>query len=278
MTTTLTAKPPTERVLAWEPGRGLAVADDTPGGALLTADSWLVRDGRARALGRHRERFLRSCAEATPPSTGPSPRQLAAFWRDAVEVLPREGSWFPRVELSAEKDSQPVLRLRLRTAPPLASEVRVWAAGQPDPRTIPRRKGPDLGVLADLRRKASGEGAEEAVLTTPSGLVLEAANSSVLWWEDGTLCLPSPKLRVLAGVTTALIQERAHRTGIRIAHRQRTMEHLAEREVWLVNALHGIRPVTSWLGGDRPMPAGPAPRAAQWQKWLDCITTPLPAR
>lgn len=126
--------------------------------------------------------------------------------------------------------------------------MRVWATGQADPRTVPRRKGPDLGALARVRERASGEGAEEAVLVAPSGSVLEAATASVLWWEDDTLCLPPPRLPVLPGVTVALVQERARREGIPVAHRERTVAGLDGREVWLVNALHGIRPVTGWIG------------------------------
>jgi branched-subunit amino acid aminotransferase/4-amino-4-deoxychorismate lyase len=271
-----------ERILIWRPGRGLtAVEGEPPGGdRLLAADSWLVRDGRVRGLARHRERFRCACAVLGGPSAG----QLDEFWRSMTDALPRTGAWFPRVEL-VPAPAAPRLRLRLRVAPALASRVRVWAAGQLDPRTVPRRKGPDLDALAGIRRRASvsGQGAEEAVLTTPSGVVLEAANSSVLWWEEETLCLPSPQLPVLAGVTAGFILERAGRSGIRIVHRARFLEELDSREVWLVNALHGIRPVTGWTGtrtgeeirAGRPMRAGPAPHAAEWQKWLDDIAEPL---
>jgi branched-subunit amino acid aminotransferase/4-amino-4-deoxychorismate lyase len=151
----------------------------------------------------------------------------------------------------------------------------VWLGEAPDPRTVPRRKGPDLAVLAGVRREASGHGAQEALLTTRSGLVLEAANSSVLWWEGETLCVPSPSLPVLAGVTTRVIQQRALQSGVDLAHRRRTFPHLEGREVWLVNALHGIRPVTGWTG--RAMRAGPAPHAAEWQEWLEQLAEPLAA-
>lgn len=154
--------------------------------------------------------------------------------------------------------------------------MRVWAAGQADPRTVPRRKGPDLGALARVRERASGEGAEEAVLVAPSGSVLEAATASVLWWEDDTLCLPPPRLPVLPGVTVALVQERARREGIPVAHRERTVAGLDGREVWLVNALHGIRPVKGWIGG--PLQAAPARRAPEWRVWLDSLMEPLPSR
>ncbi|MEU3792887.1 aminotransferase class IV [Streptomyces fructofermentans] len=255
-----------EGLSVWTPGRGL-VGGPSCGARLLVADSWLVREGRVRGFERHRERFLRACADVGGPSAG----QLAEFWRDMTAALPRRGSWFPRVELVAGSLR---LRLLLRQAPPLAPDVRVWAAGQRDPRTVPRRKGPDLDVLARVRSRAGGQGAEEAVLIAPTGLVVEGAASSLLWWEDDTLCLPPSRLPLLASVTAGLVQERALLTGTPVDRRERTLEQLAGREVWLVNALHGIRPVTAWTG--RPMEAGEAQRAGQWRAWLDERAEPLP--
>lgn len=52
------------------------------------------------------------------------------------------------------------------------------------------------------------------------------------------------------------------------------MAELDGREVWLVNALHGIRPVAGWTG--RPMDAGPVVHGREWRKWLDGIMEPLP--
>ncbi|MDQ1048048.1 aminotransferase class IV [Streptomyces sp. V4I2] len=291
----MTQLPVAEGLLRWTPGDGPVAADTGPdtgvaaggwsaagaapglrpetgaavGGRLLVADSWLVRDGRVRGFERHRERFLRACGECG----GPPSRRLMEFWQDMTAALPRTGEWFPRVELAAGSLE---LRVLLRHAPPLGSGVRVWAAGQSDPRTVPRRKGPDLDALARIRRRASGEGAEEAVLIAPSGVVLEAATASVLWWEDDTLCLPPPRLPVLPGVTVGLLQEQAWRTGTRVAHRERTLAELDGREVWLVNALHGIRPVTGWTA--RPMRAAPAVRAPEWRTWLDDVMEPLPER
>ena len=265
-----------EQLLAWDPARGLADAPPVPDGRLLAADSWLIHDGHVRALPRHRERFLRACAETSDLSAG----QLSAFWRDMTAALPHAGRWFPRVELvPAGPAGQPGLRFRLRVAPPLSPEVRLWAQGQPDPRTAPRRKGPDLGALAGVRDLAVSRGADEAVLTTDSGVVIEAAHSSILWWEGETLCLPSPELLLLPGVTSGLIEERARRSGIPVDHRFRTVPELDGREVWLVNALHGIRPVTGWTDGQTgagPMRAGPAMRAAEWRSWLAEMTDPLP--
>ncbi|MGW0870274.1 aminotransferase class IV [Streptomyces sp. NPDC002740] len=261
-----------EGLTTWTPGRGLAVAAEAvPDAPLLVADSWLVREGRVRGYGRHRERFLRACAECGAERGGPGPRRLVAFWQDVTAALPRTGDWFPRVELVAGSLE---LRLRLRHAPPLGTEVRLWSVGQPDRRTAPRRKGPDLDVLARVRGRAVDEGAQEGVLVGPSGVVLESATASVLWWEEDTLCLPPPRLPVLPGVTVGLVRERAVRSGIAVAHRERTLAELDGREVWTVNALHGLRPVTGWIG--EPMTAGPAVRAPEWREWLEGLPEPLP--
>ncbi|MDT0565915.1 aminotransferase class IV [Streptomyces sp. DSM 3412] len=255
-----------EGLLTWSPEHGL-VPGQAQGGRLLVADSWLLRDGRVRGFGRHRERFVRSCGECGAPPLG----QVVDFWQDMTRALPRTGEWFPRVELASGSLE---LRLLLRHAPPLTAEIRVWAAGQPDPRTVPRRKGPDLDALARVRSRAAGVDADEAILIAPSGLVLEGASNSLLWWEDDTLCLPPPRLPLLAGVTVALVLEHAARTGVRVAHRERSLGELDGREVWLVNALHGIRPVAAWTG--RPMTPGRAVRAPEWRRWLDGLMRPLP--
>ncbi|BBC38925.1 uncharacterized protein SGFS_102190 [Streptomyces graminofaciens] len=257
-----------EELLAWSPDRGLTPCP-AESGRLLVADSWLLRDGRVRGFDRHRERFLRACGDCGAPE----PRRLVEFWQDMTAALPRTGEWFPRVELARGSLE---LRLLLRHAPPLGTDIRVWAAGQPDPRTVPRRKGPDLDALARVRGRASGVGADEAVLIAPSGVVLEAPTASIVWWEDDTLCMPPPRLPVLAGVTVGLVQEHAAHTGVRVAHRERSLAELDGREVWLVNALHGIRPVSAWTG--RPMTAGPAVHAPEWRKWLDGILEPLPEK
>ncbi|MER6146329.1 aminotransferase class IV [Streptomyces sparsogenes] len=259
---------PEARTLMWSEGRGLTRCRPVPDAALLAADSWLVDDGRVRGLDRHRRRFVAACAQAT----GDSPVRIERFWQEAVGALPRAGSWFPRVELAGPEPAR--LFLGIRPAPPRTESVAVWLGEEADPRVLPRRKGPDLALLAGLRGRAAERGAAELVLTTPEGLVLEGATANILWWEGDVLCRPSPELPVLAGVTSALIEERAGRLGVPVEHRRCGPEALDGREVWFVNALHGVRPVTAWLGG--PLRAGPARRAASWRAWLDTVGEPLP--
>ncbi|MEV4868337.1 aminotransferase class IV [Streptomyces syringium] len=229
---------------------------------LLAADSWLVQDGAARAVEGHRRRFAAACAEAGGPSAG----EVDAFWDAALSRLPATGEWFPRAELVAD-EAGPRLQFRLRPAPARTTSVQVWISGRSDQRTLPRRKGPDLDHLGELRAAAIVAGANEALLTTPSGLVLEGATANLLWWDGDALCAVDPTLRVLPGVTSAWVLQLAAERGIPVRLRRAVPADLAGREAWFTNALHGIRPVTSWVGSDiRPG----APRlAAAWQaEWL----------
>ncbi|MBT2446585.1 aminotransferase class IV [Streptomyces sp. ISL-43] len=251
-----------------------------PDGTLLAADSWLVTDGRVRALDRHRHRFTTTCAE-----TADIPRaHLDTFWTAVEDLLPRDaGAWFPRVELErAPADAPPGTLLpgahrllyRLRPAPARSTTARVWGMAVCDPRRTPRHKGPDLAALAAVRARAAAADADEALLVTADGVVLEAANSSFLWWEGETLCHPAGELPVLPGVTAALLLDHAARTGVPVRPVRRRLSALADREIWVTNALHGLRPVTAWTGITLPT-AAPL-RAPAWQSWLDTLPTPLP--
>ena len=216
---------------------------------LLAADSWLVVDGRARAVERHWARFSAACGV-----------DLTGF-RDEVErAVPAEGRWFPRVELRADGE----LAFQVRPAPPREPTVIAWIADVPDPRQTPKRKGPDLERLAALRERAAARGAQEAVITDDEGRLLEGAYTSLLWWEGETLCAVPDDAPILPGITRALLIELAGAVELR----RPAPQDLAGRETWLVSALHGVRTVTRWVGGPGP---GEAARAAAWQRRLESL-------
>jgi branched-subunit amino acid aminotransferase/4-amino-4-deoxychorismate lyase len=226
--------------------------------ALLAADSWLVADGRARAVERHWARFSATCREH-----GVQPEAVAAFRASVERALPPRGRWFPRVELREDRE----LALELRPAPPRESTVVAWVADVPDPRVAPRRKGPDLERLAALRERAAAHGAGEALIADADGRLLEGAFTSLLWWEGETLCAVPDAAPILPGITRALLIELARERDTPLAQRRPLPQELAGRETWLVSALHGIRAVTRWADGG--LPAVAAPRAATWQRLLD---------
>jgi len=163
----------------------------------------------------------------------------------------------------------------LRPAPPREPTVVAWVADVPDPRRAPRRKGPDLERLAALRERAAAHGAGEAVLTDADGRLLEGAFTSLLWWEGETLCAVDDDAPILPGITRALLIELARERATPVAQRRPLPQELADRETWLVSALHGIRAVTGWANaGPR---AGDPPRAVSWQRLLDELTAGQPA-
>jgi branched-subunit amino acid aminotransferase/4-amino-4-deoxychorismate lyase len=228
--------------------------------ALLAADSWLVDDGRVRAVERHWARFGATCREH-----GVAADALAAFRAEVDRALPAEGRWFPRIELRADGE----LALVLRSAPAREPTVVAWVADVPDPRRAPRQKGPDIERLAALRERAAAHGAGEAVLSDADGRLLEGAFTSLLWWEGETLCAVPDDAPILPGITRALLIELARERGTRVAQRRPAPHELAGRETWLVSALHGIRAVERWADGG--LQAGETRRADGWQRLLDGV-------
>jgi len=264
------SSPPRPVELAWR-GGVLEPAGEAGPGALLVADSWLVVDGTARALDVHRDRFVGSVGDADDDGPG---LDVAAFWDAAVAALPREGEWFPRVELRAGVAGARELRLVLRPAPEQHRSV-VLATADHDPRTRPLVKGPDLEALGELRRSVAPLGAEEAVIVDADGLVVEGAWSSVLWWRGDALCMPADDLPRLPGVTARTVLTLAAVLGVDVLHERATPASLDGFEIWSLSALHGVRIATSWVGG--PTTAEQPGRRATWQRRLDALRRPLPA-
>ncbi len=216
----------------------------------LIVDSWLVEDGAVRALGSHERRFRASC-QALLPDIGHG--DLDAFLREVRLALPREGRWFPRIEARADPDAQ--LVVWLRGAPDRQRETRLWASGEPAVRTQPLIKGPDARMLARLRARAREAGADDALLSATDGTVLETDRSALVWWRGGTLCLPDARGSMLPSITQTLLVELAHGRGVDVRRERVVVDELATLEVWALNALHGIRPVSALLGasGTRSM-------------------------
>jgi branched-subunit amino acid aminotransferase/4-amino-4-deoxychorismate lyase len=235
---------------------GRLVPGEDPGPPAVV-DSWLVNEGTTRALDLHRARFGASCRIRGVPAP-----QLDLFWAQALGRLPMTGSWFPRAELSAAGQ----LYLRLRPSPPLGTGVTVRPHPDPDPRTDPRTKGPDIALLAEIRAQAAAHGADEALLLSAEGFVLEGTTTSLLWWDGDSLCLPGADLPVLQGVTSQVIVRLAEDAGIPVRHRRALLADLDGRESWMVNALHGLRPVTGWAGA--PLRAASPARALGWARRL----------
>lgn len=233
--------------------------------ALQAGDSFVVADGRVRGWAEHWERFGLACAQE-----GIEAGEIAAFREAVAARLPRQGRWFPRLELVGPAGDL-LLRLRLRPAPPATSEAAVWTAPPGDPRLDPRRKGPDLEWLGALRERARAQGADEALLVNDKRWVLEGAYSSLLWWENDTLLAVPDGARILPGVTRRLLLNLAAEAGVRVAYVAPTTERLDGREAWLTSALHGIRRISRWV--TPTITAGADRETGRWRAMLDSLGT-----
>jgi branched-subunit amino acid aminotransferase/4-amino-4-deoxychorismate lyase len=230
---------------------------------IIAADSWLVDGGKTLAIDLHRTRFLDASGLSADAAT---------FWDAAVATIPSTGAWFPRVELQRQGDDTRFV-FRLRPAPERTRSVRLATHTGPDPRMSPKIKGPDTDALLAARQDAHARGADEAVILSPEGHVVEGAWSAMLWWRGDALCAPSPELERVDSVTARSVITLATALGIDVLYESVTPAELDGLEIWALSALHGIRIVTAWIDG--PAPAEQPGRLAVWRARLDRLRRPL---
>ncbi len=257
-----------ESIYRWHGGElvGLEYCDLTDT-SIEVADSWLVTDGTALALGLHRERFRSGMSPVVRASTAAD-----AFWDAAIALIPRDGDWFPRVELQRRGEAL-LLVFRLRDAPERRNNLveATWLDG--DPRTTPLIKGPDLAAMTRLRTAVQSRGGNEAVILTGEGYVVEDSHSGLLWWRGEILCGPLGEFDRVDSVTVRSVLALATALGVETYEEAVTPAEIADTEVWSLNALHGIRIVTRWIDG--PEVAQLPGRLALWRARLDALRKPI---
>lgn len=234
--------------------------------SIAVADSWLVTEGTVLALELHRLRFM---GGIDPRFDGLGVDQ---FWEASLALIPRTGNWFPRVEVQL-RDGAPLLVFRLRSAPTLEKSVRLATWDGPDPRSEPLTKGPDTSALLRIRTAAQNRGADEAVIVSPEGYVVEGAYSSLLWWRGDFICAPSVELERVDSVTARSVFALAAALGVDVHYESVTPSELDGLELWAMSALHGLRIVTEWVDG--PALAERPGRLALWRSRLDRLRKPL---
>lgn len=219
-------------------------------GQLTVADSWLVESGRVRNLQLHFNRFCYWSSSVI------SRNDYEIFCDTVRETLPHEGRWFPRIELIHNpQSSQSQLVLRLRPAPELIETMTLWTHPEPDPRSNPTIKGPDLSLGLQLRRAAQMHGADEAVLLNTDGYILEGALSSLVWFRGDVLCAPGDDLPWLPSITRQEVFAIAETMGIQTRYEKVKPADLVGLEIWSLSSLQGIRIVEQWVGLGGPVGA-----------------------
>ncbi len=262
--------PAEEILLEWDDSAGKLTPSVQPAIDPTIIDSWLVDGGRTRGLARHIDRFSTSCYEIS----GPQQSTVRSFMTAALAVVPLKGRWFPRVELRPSCPN--MLAIRVRPAPAISTSARVWIVDHNLSDRTPHLKGPDLAMLGMLRQEAHSVGADEAILLGPDGRILEGAANSIMWWRGNVLCTTPPDGQVLPGITRKWILELARARGETIRYESAPPSGpagLDGLETWLTNALHGIRPVTEWIGSQ--IQPGQPLHAPSWSRELANLALPI---
>ncbi len=265
-------------VAIWRDGAAVAVPADEP--VVTAADQGLVRgdgvfesvavlDGGTPHLAAHLARLARSAALLEIPHPGDDvwhalTGTVLAGWPAATEG---------------------VLRLFLTRGPGEGAPPTALALLAPVPAETVRQRATgisvvtlSLGIPADLRahapwllggaktlsyavnmaayRHAHRLGADDVVLTSLEGELLEGPTSTVVWAAGGTLHTPPTETGILPGTTVARLFTRAEADGRPTARTRGTVDDLhAADAVWLLSGVRGAAPVHT-LDGVRRADAG----------------------
>ncbi|RBY91857.1 branched-chain amino acid aminotransferase [Blastococcus sp. TBT05-19] len=273
------------RVAVWRNGTAVAVPAEQP---VVTAfDQGLARGdgvfesvavvaGRTPHLDAHLARLTRSATLLGIPHPGDDP------WRALVAAV--LGDWPPALE--------GVCRLFLTRGPGdgAAPTALALLAAVPEETLRQRTEGISvvslgLGVPADFRatapwllggaktlsyavnmaaqRHAHHLGADDVVLTSLEGRLLEGPTSTVVWAAGGTLHTPPQDSGILAGTTQARLFAQAGAEGWPTSVTAGTVDDLhAADAVWLLSGVRGAAAVHT-LDGVRRGDAGLSARVRE---------------
>ena len=252
--------------LAAEPG--LPAAGTRAGGGLMSRPSLqprpaagvftslLVADGDTRGLADHVARLEASA------------RQL--FGKGLPGTLAGE--------LAAQLAGNPSGRLRITLQPaggPLRARVEVVPLDQPPAEVRLRpaviegglgaHKWLDRRLLADMARSMALQPGEQLLIQDADGDVLETDRANVFAVIGGVLHTPPADGRLLPGVTRDAVLRVAGIEGLGVSVTPVSRARLqAASEVFVTNAVHGVRPVRSMAGSPAAWPAARSP--AGWRR------------
>ena len=174
-------------------------------------------------------------------------------------------------DLAAQLAGNPSGRLRITLQPAgglLRARVEVVPLDQPPaevslrPAVIEGGLGPhkwlDRRLLADMARSMALQPGEQLLIQDADGDVLETDRANVFAVIGGVLHTPPADGRLLPGVTRDAVLRVAGIEGLGVSVTPISRARLqAASEVFVTNAVHGVRPVRSMAGSPAAWPAGP---------------------
>lgn len=216
---------------------------------LLVADSFRVHpEGRVLGAERHIDRFRRGITEMIAHHARPLIDDLWLSFDDFIDHsfddIRQAGEGFPRLELwGSHRELQ--LRRSLRPLPPLSNEIQLRSLRMSAVSGLRhvRVKGPNIELHTALVERFG----TEVLLLTDADDIIEGTRTALMWWSGGVLHAVAHRDRVDSTMEHH-VRQVADTLGYRTAYGVMPITVLADHEVWAVNALHGIRVVTSING------------------------------
>lgn len=223
-----------------DPGEPVFAADDE---ALLRGRSVFetarVYGGRPFRLDAHLARFAASAERLRlPPPDADECRRLAGLVIEAAkeEDLALRLYWTGRTLVATAGPIDPELEsVRARG---LRLAVVEWSTG-----ALARAKSMSYAENMGAQDAAIAAGADDALLVTYDGTVLEAPTANVFWREGDRLMTPTLDLPILAGVTRAVLMEvNDYETEEGVFPLSRLLE---AEEVFLCSSIREVMPVAA---------------------------------
>lgn len=236
-------------------------------GSVGVFETLLVRAGRVRFLGEHLRRSAAGCAYfelAGAPSA-------EALRIEAERLLATKGLAEGVLRWSISR-APGGCEWQMTLEPPRPHMAKpVWTATFGPALPPPDRARPHKHLGRQLWREAlisaRAQGYDEVILTDSTGQIVEGAISNVFCVTDGVLRTPPLAAGPLPGVTRAQVLALAAQLGIPTAETRLTSADLqAAQELFVTNALIGVRPLSALDGQAKPAP-GPVAQRLQ-TAWL----------
>jgi branched-chain amino acid aminotransferase len=191
--------------------------------------------GRPYALAEHLERLDRSAANLRLPI------DLDAVRGDVARLLAAAGGEPDPGALRIVLTRGGRRLLLVEPLPEHAPAIRLASVTYAPVRLLDGIKSLSYAANMLATRLAQEQAADEALLVTPHGRVLEAPTSSIFWVADGVVRTPPLSDRILASITRAVVIELA-----RAQERSCTLDDLFDAdEAFLVSTTRELQPVAS---------------------------------
>jgi len=209
-----------------------------------------VSQGKVEHYNLHKERLARHCQalHIVPPEINEEwiselilrNRASNGIWRLKIVIT---GGGDASLELPKRSHGHLLITLKPYEANPCqASRLTVC----PFPIQRPQAGIKTLAYLDRLWVKdhATRNGFNDAIVTTPDGIVLETAFSNIFWRVGNTLFHPDPSLPLLQGISLEVLAKQTKEGGMLVEHAQTTVEELPkDAQIYLSNAMIGFVPV-----------------------------------